>query len=291
MNKKVLSVIFRYLTMILGAIIYASGVAIFLDPLSLAPGGISGLAIVIGKISGLPTSILYFAFNVPLLLIAWKKFGFKLLSSTILVIISISSAMGIINFFTGGKPVVTENQLLASVAGGVMIATGIGIVFRTGATSGGVDIIVKLLRLKFRHINTGTFFFVTDMMIIVLSAILFRNIEIALYALIAVFVNSKVIDFVLYGTNRSKLVYIISDREQEIANKLTHDLDLGATVVKGEGAYTGKQKDILLCAVKTPSFPKLRKVVKDIDPHAFMIVSDTTEIFGEGYTAIDKEDL
>ena len=129
------------------------------------------------------------------------------------------------------------------------------------------------------------------MMIIALSAILFKDIELALYALVAVFVNSKVIDFVLYGTNRSKLVYIISDAEKEIADRVTHELDLGATVLKGEGAYTGKEKNMLMCAVKTHSFPKLRKLVKDIDRHAFMIVSDTTEIFGEGYQAIDKEDL
>ena len=277
--------------MIVGAIVYASGVALFLDPLSLAPGGISGLSIIIGKISGIPTSILYFAFNVPLLLIAWRKFGFRLLSSTILVIISISATMGVVNFFTNGAPIITENKLLAGVAGGVMIATGIGLVFRMGATSGGVDIIVKLLRLKFKHINTGTIFFATDMMIIALSAILFKDIELALYALVAVFVNSKVIDFVLYGTNRSKLVYIISDAEKEIAERVTHELDLGATIIKGEGAYTGKEKNLLMCAVKTHSFPKLRKLVKDVDRHAFMIVSDTTEIFGEGYQAIDKEDL
>ena len=277
--------------MIVGAIIYASGVALFLDPLSLAPGGISGLSIIIGNISGIPTSILYFAFNVPLLIIAWIKFGFKMLSSTILVIISISGTMGVVNFFTNEAPVITENPLLAGIAGGVMIATGIGLVFRMGATSGGVDIIVKLLRLKFKHINTGTIFFATDMMIIALSAILFKDIELALYALVAVFVNSKVIDFVLYGTNRSKLVYIISDAEKEIADRVTHELDLGATVLKGEGAYTGKEKNMLMCAVKTHSFPKLRKLVKDIDRHAFMIVSDTTEIFGEGYQAIDKEDL
>ena len=277
--------------MVLGAVIYASGVALFLNPLSLAPGGISGLAIVISKISGISTGILYFCFNVPLLLIAWRKFGFKMLSSTILVICTISGTLEVYNFFTGGKPVITENPLLAGVAGGVVIAIGIGTVFRTGATSGGVDIIVKLLRLKFKHINTGTIFFATDMMIIALSAILFQNIEIALYALVAVFVNSKVIDYVLYGTNRGKLVYIISDLEKELVERITRDLDLGATVLKGEGAYTGKEKNLLMCAVKAHSFPKLRKLVKDVDKNAFMIVSDTTQIFGEGYQAIDKEDL
>ena len=290
-KKNVFPVLLRYLTMILGAVIYASGVALFLDPLSLAPGGISGLAIVINKISNIPTGVLYFGFNVPLLIIAWRKFGFKMLSSTILVICTISVTLEVYNFFTGGQPIITENPLLAGVAGGVTIAVGIGTVFRTGATSGGVDIIVKLLRLKFKHINTGTIFFATDMMIIALSAILFQNIEIALYALVAVFVNSKVIDYVLYGTNRGKLVYIISDLEKELVERITHDLDLGATVLKGEGAYTGKEKNMLMCAVKAHSFPKLRKLVKDIDKNAFMIVSDTTQIFGEGYQAIDKEDL
>ena len=291
MKKKVFSELMRYLTMVLGAITYASGVVLFLNPLSLAPGGISGLAIIMNKLTTIPTGILYFSFNVPLLLIAWRKFGFKLLSSTILVICTISASMEVLNFFTKGAAVITDNPLLAGVAGGVMIAVGIGLVFRTGATSGGVDIIVKLLKLKFKHINTGTIFFATDMMIIALAAILFQDIEIALYALVAVFVNSKVIDYVLYGTNRGKLVYIISDAYEEIAERVTHELDLGATIIKGEGAYTGKDKNMLMCAVKTHSFPKLRKLIKVIDKRAFMIVSDTTQIFGEGYLAIDKEDL
>lgn len=290
-TKKVFHEILRYFGLIAGAFIYASGISLFLNPLSLAPGGISGLSIVLNKVLGLPTGILYFSFNVPLLIIAWRKFGFKLLSSTIAVIVSISTVMEIYTIFTHGEPIITENPLLAGVAGGVMIATGIGIVFRMGGTSGGVDIIVKLLRLKYKHINTGTIFFVTDMMIIVLSAILFKDIEIALYALIAVFVNSKVLDFVLYGMNRSKLVYIISDKEKEIVHRITHELDLGATVIKGEGAYSGVPKNMLMCAVKNPSFPKLRKLIREVDKRAFMIVSDTTEIFGEGYKAIDKEDL
>lgn len=289
--KKVFSEISRYLFLTLGSAIYALAIAIFLNPLSLAPGGISGISIIVNTISGFPTGTLILCINIPLMAISFFKFGKRFFFSTAYVTIITSLAIDGIAKLSNNQPIITQNLLLACIAGGAGVALGIGIVLRAGGTTGGSDIVIKLLRQKYRHLNTGTIFFCFDLCVIAASSIVFKNIEIALYALIAVFVASKVLDFVLYGLEKNKLVYIISDESEPIAKRLIKELDLGVTYVDGEGAYTGKEKRILLCAVRNQVFPKLKKTVKEEDPTAFLIVSDATSIFGEGYKAIDKEDL
>lgn len=274
-----------------GAFMFALAVSLFLNPLKLAPGGISGISVIINRLTGFPTGTMLLILNIPILIIAFFKFGYKLFLSTMYVLGIQAIFTDLIMAYTGGRPIITENLLLAGVAGATIMAIGIGTIFRCGGTTGGVDIIVKMLRKKYRHINTGTIFFVADFCVIVLSAIAFRDIEIALYALIVIFINSRVLDFVLYGMNHSKLVYIISDNYETISKRLTNELDLGATILRGEGAYTGRTKNMLLCAVKNHAFPDLRRMVREEDPKAFLIVSDTTEIFGEGYDPIEKEEL
>jgi len=289
--KKVFSEVFRYFMLTVGSAIYALAIAIFLDPLTLAPGGVSGIAIIINTLWHIPTGTLILCINIPLMIIALVKFGKRFFFSTAYVTVVSSITIDVIEKMTNGKPIITEDLLLASIAGGACLAIGIGIVFRSGGTTGGSDIVIKLLRQKYRHLNTGTIFFVFDLAVISVSAIAFKNIEIALFALISVFISSRVLDFVLYGLDRNKLVYIISDKSKIIATRLMNELEIGVTYVNGEGAYTGKEKQIILCAVKNQTFPKLKKIVKDEDKLSFLIVSDATSIFGEGYKAIDKEEL
>ncbi len=277
--------------MTFGALLYATAIALFLNPLELAPGGVSGIAIIINSLTGFSTGLMIFIFNLPLMVIAFIKFGKDFCFSTVYVISVYSTATDIISKLSGGKAIITSDPLLAAFAGGALMAIGIGIVFRSGGSTGGSDILIKLLRRRYRHINTGTIFFVFDLAVIAISAIAFRNIEIALYALLTVFIDSRVLDFVLYGLDRGKLVYIISNRENEIANRLLTELDTGVTFTEGAGAYSGKPKRILMCAVKNHNFPKLRQIVKEEDGNAFIIVSDTTEIIGEGHKPIEKEEL
>ncbi len=171
------------------------------------------------------------------------------------------------------------------------MAVGIGLVFKAGATTGGTDIIIKLLRLKFPYLKTGRLFLITDALIVTASALLFRNLDVALYAGLVVFINSVLLDVVLYGRDGAKLIFIISDRHEAITRRLLEDLDIGVTYISGFGAYSGKEKKVIMCVMKKQISPQAETIVREEDPGAFMIVTGATEIFGEGYKSIYSEKL
>lgn len=186
---------------------------------------------------------------------------------------------------------VTTDPLLASLTGSALMAVSMGWVFKAGSTTGGTDIIIKLLRLKFPYLKTGALFFLTDVVIVIASAFVFRNVDKALYAGIVVIITSVVLDVVLYGRDEAKLIYIISDHAEKIAGRLLEELDIGVTYVQGSGAYSGKEKSVIMCAMKKNISPKAEEIVKEEDPLAFMIVTSATEIFGEGYKSYFSEKL
>lgn len=272
-------ILLLYIAIIAGCLIYAAGIAIFLDPNDLAPGGITGIAIMISYATSIPTGTLVLIINIPLLIIGAKRFGKSFLMYTVVSTV-LSSFM--INWLSAVR-VGIEDKLLCGIVGGVLMAIGMGIVFKCGGTTGGSDILVKLLRLKYRHLRTGTLFAITDTVIVAISAIVFGNIENALYAGIALVISSMVMDLVLYGPDEAKSLFIISDRAKQVADRILSELDIGVTYLQGKGAYSGAEKQVLLCAMRKALFPKVRQIVQQEDPDAFMIVSSATEIFGEGF--------
>ena len=272
-------ILLRYIAIIAGCLIYAAGIAIFLDPNDLAPGGITGIAIMISYATSIPSGTLVLIINIPLLIIGAKRFGKSFLMYTVVSTV-LSSFM--INWLSAVR-VGIEDKLLCDIVGGVLMAIGMGIVFKCGGTTGGSDILVKLLRLKYRHLRTGTLFAITDTVIVAISAIVFGNIENALYAGIALVISSMVMDLVLYGPDEAKSLFIISDRAKQVADRILSELDIGVTYLQGKGAYSGAEKQVLLCAMRKALFPKVRQIVQQEDPDAFMIVSSATEIFGEGF--------
>ena len=190
-----------------------------------------------------------------------------------------------------GFGALTTDKVLAAAAGAALMAVSMGMILKAGATTGGVDIIVKVLRLRYRHLKTGNLYLIMDAIVVTLSGIMFHNLEIALYAAVAIFISSVVLDTVLYGKDGAKMIYIISDHPDRITDRLLEDLDIGVTSLKGEGAYSGKEKKVLMCVMRKPLAPKAQQIVKEEDPEAFMIVSDATEIFGEGYKSYFSERL
>ncbi|MCI8287849.1 MAG: YitT family protein [Lachnospiraceae bacterium] len=276
-----------YLMITLAAGIYAVAVSMFLDPNSLAPGGVTGIAIILNRITGLETGTWMFAVNIPILLLGTWKFGWKFILST-LYCTALSSCFTNLLAPLGA---VTADPLLAALVGGALMALGLGLIFKAGATSGGTDIIVKLLRLKFPHLKTGVLFLLTDAIIVTASAFVFQDIDTALYAGLVVLVNSLLLDVVLYGRDGAKMLFIISDRHDRIAGRILEELDIGATYIYGNGAYSGKDKKVILCVVKKYLFPKAEEVVRQEDPDAFMIITSATEIYGEGYKNIFSQKL
>lgn len=286
-RKRILRLIRNYVIITVFSLTYAVGISLFLDPNNLAPGGVSGISIMLSRITPLPTGTWIILINIPILALGLWKFGLKFLISTVYCTI-ISSVFT--NMLSEFAPLTTD-KLLAAVAGGTVMAVSMGMILKAGATTGGVDIIIKLLRLKYRHLKTGNLYLMLDAIVVTLSGIMFRNLEIALYAAVAIFVNSVVMDTVLYGRDAAKMIYIISDHPKQITERLLADLDIGVTTLQGEGAYSGKEKKVLMCVMRKPLAPKTQQIVKEEDPEAFMIVSDATEIFGEGYKSYFSERL
>lgn len=276
-----------YLSITVASLIYAAAVSLFLDPNSLAPGGVTGISIIMNRLTSLETGTWMLLINIPILAIGTWKFGWRFILST-MYCTTLTSLFT--NFLTPYGPVTTD-PLLAVLAGGVLMAVSLGMVFKAGATTGGTDIIVKLLRLRFPHLKTSYLFLITDALIVAISAFVFRNIDVALYAGLVVVVNSLLLDVVLYGRDGAKLIFIIADRSERIVERLLAELDVGVTYISGRGAYSGKDKKVIMCVIKKQLSPKAEEIVRQEDPSAFMIVTSATEIFGEGYKSIFSEKI
>lgn len=272
---------------IAGSLIYAAGIALFLDPNNLAPGGLIGIAVILNRLISIDTGTLYFILNIPIVLLGLWKFGAKFMASTFLAVALNSAFTNVFAAF----PAVTREPLLAALAGSILVGAGIALVFRCGATTGGTDIIIKVLRTKYKHLKTGMLFLLTDIMIVAASGLVFRDFNIVMYAFIAVTVSGKVMDYVLYGGDEAKMMYIISDKAQAIAKRVLDEMEVGVTFLSGQGAYTGNSKNVILCVVPKKRGPELEEIVKQEDKNAFLIITSATEIYGEGYKNILHEKL
>ncbi len=275
----------KYVIITLAAFVYAVGVSLFTDPNNMAPGGVTGISIILSRVLPVSTGTLIMLINIPILIFAVWKFGIAFAVSTIYAIALISSFTNILSVYGAA----TDDILLAALVGGTLTAVSIGAMFRAGATTGGTDIIVKALRLRFPHLKTGKIFFLADAFVVTLSGIVFRDLNAALYAAISTICTSVVMDVVLYGRDEAKLLYIISSRAEEIAGRLLSDLDIGVTYIKGQGAYSGDNKRVIMCVMKKHVSPRAEEIVKQEDPHSFMIITSATEVFGEGYKSYFSE--
>ena len=266
----------------IGAISYALGVSLFVEPNDIAPGGVSGLGILInnltkGKIS---VGMFYLGVNIPLLIIACLRFKFAYFISTLYVTVVNSAAM---DFISAHFNPLTSDPMLAAVIGGTFIAFGIGLSIHGNGSTGGTDIIVKLLRQRFKQFKSGILFFIMDAIVIVMSAFVFDKVEAALYAAICAFVTSILVDYVLYGPDGAKVIYVISSHPDAIANRLMHETDCGITFLDGKGGYSGAKQQVLMCVFHKHLYPKVRRIVRQEDENAFMIVASAHEVFGEGF--------
>lgn len=275
----------KYVIITLAAFVYAVGVSLFTDPNNMAPGGVTGISIILSRILPVGTGTFIMLINIPILIFAIWKFGISLTVSTIYATALISVFTNVLAPYGAA----TDDILLAALVGGTLTAVSIGVIMREGATTGGMDIIVKALRLRFPHLKTGKIFFIADALVVTLSGIVFRDLNAALYAAISAICTSVVMDIVLYGRDEAKLLYIISSRAEEIAGRLLSDLDIGVTYIKGQGAYSGDNKRVIMCVVKKPVSPRAEEIVKQEDPHSFMIITSATEVFGEGYKSYFSE--
>lgn len=275
----------EYLVISVASSLYAVGISLFIDPNNLAPGGVTGIAIIINHFLNMPTGVLVLVLNIPIMILGIWKFGLKFFISTI-----VATVMGSVFIDVAARfPVATNDLFLSALIGGILMGVSIGLIFKVGASTGGTDIIARLLKLRFPHIETGKLFIFIDILIVVASAIVFRDVELAAYAGICVFVGGKALDFVLYGGEGARLIFVISEKEEEIAERFMIELDSGVTYVNGIGAYTSSDKKIVMCAMTKQMLPKAQDIVRQVDDNAFMIITSANEIVGEGYKSPYEE--
>lgn len=287
-KKKIGKKFMGYVLMTLACFCYAVGISLFVEPNNIASGGVTGIAIILNKAIGGSTGIWFFVINIPILIIGMWKFGFKFLMSTVYCTTIISVFTDLLSRY--GSPL-TNDVLVATIAGGMLTAIGMGGVFKAGATTGGMDIVVKLCKLKFPYMKTGSLFLIMDFLVVLASAFVFQDIDRAFYSAMEVFVTSTLLDLVLYGRDGAKLIYIISDKSEKIAARLLDELNIGVTYMEGQGAYSGREKKVIMCVTKKQIAPRAEEIVKEEDPNTFMIVSSASEIYGEGYKSYFSEKL
>ena len=277
-----------YAVITLGSILYALAYNIFYAPNLVAMGGLTGLGQVLNAlIPVLPVGTTVFVMNVPLFFLGWKFIGGHLLVSSLYAMTFSSFAIDVMDMIYQFPPMDT---MLAAIFGGALLGAGIGLVFSKGATTGGTDLIARLLKLKFAWLPMGTLVLIPDFIVIVLAAIAFGKVESALYGIVSLYITTKVMDMVLYGMDSSKVAYIISDSCKEITDAVMA-MDRGATILHGEGAYSGDQKKVLMVAFKQKEIVPLKEKVNEIDPHAFLIVCDAHDVLGEGFRTYSKDDI
>lgn len=288
MDKKsvAIKILKQYLFITAGCIFFSLGIALFLDANKIASGGVSGLAIILSHITPLKmTGIWIIILNVPLFILGAVSFGRYFVISSLYSTIVSSLLIELFNFLLGKFLPLTNDIIIAGVIGGALTGLGMGMIYKMGSTTGGTDILVKALRKKFRYIKTGVISLIIDVIIIGISFIFFKDFTLTFYTVLSLIITTTVLDWVLYGTGSAKLVYVITDGEHasKICEKILKELDISATYIDGEGAYTGDKKRIVMCAIKKMQYPKLCDYIHEIDPRAFTIVTSAKEIYGEGY--------
>lgn len=278
-NIKKKSEIKNYLMIMIGITILAVGINVYYAPQNLVTGGIAGLSIIANHVAGVPLWLTNIIVNIPLFLVAWKIKGMEFVKKSLFGAIYVSIAL----WYTGFIPPVQSDLLISSVFGGLCVGVGIGMVLRCSASTGGTDTLATIIKHFMKKVPINQLMMAIDAVIIVIGLFVF-GVEKAMYALISIFIVSKVINMMVEGVNYSKSVHIISTKSCEISRALMESLNRGITSLNGTGVYTGESKEILFIICSTEELVELQKIVREIDDKAFIIISDVREVMGRGFT-------
>ena len=283
MREKITPVLRDYAMMLGGALIAAVSFTNFFVPNGIAPGGVTGIATVISHLTGWPVGVLSFVINLPLFLMGWRQVGWRFAVRSFV-------AMMLLSLFIDLLPPLnpTGDIMLATVFGGVLLGVGLGIVVRAGATTGGTDMAAKMLHRLAGFMSIATILFMIDATVVLIAAMVF-GIKAGLWALIALFVSSKAMDVVIKGFNTAMQFLIITREPDEIVRRIHSDLDRGCTRLKAYGTYSGEEMGTLLCVVARTEAARLKKVIAEADPNAFVTVCDVHEALGEGFAGMEQE--
>ena len=273
--------IIDYIVIAIGALVFSLGIVMFSAPNNIAPGGVSGIGTMLNHLFNIPIGSVILAFNIPLFIFSFKKFGKKFFYKSLFATFLTSTLIDILPFILEKHYI--YSPLLASIFGGVSIGVGVGIIFLRGGTTGGADILAKLIKLKHPHLSLGTLVFIIDAVIVVSTLFVYRSIEALLYSTILFFVTSRAVDAIIFGAARSKMLLIITSSPKEISKKIMDEIGHGVTLIPASGGYTDNTKTIILSVVRPNEVAEINKFVKEIDRSAFTVITESNEVLGYGF--------
>ena len=278
----------NYSLIVIGSFILASGFVLFITPYKIVPGGVYGIAIVLHYLFDVPVGLMALTMDIPLTIIGIRvlgpRFGYKTVVGFLLTAFFVDG----LTMLYGSEPLVAGEPLLSSIYGGVFIGIGLGLIFKSKATSGGTDIVAMIIS-KYTKMPVGQLLIYVDSVIVLLGLVFFKDWRIPLYSLIVIFITGQVVDVILQGVNYDKTLFIISDRYQEIRDKIINDLNRGGTFIEGKGMYNGSDKTIIFAVVNRREMAILQEFIHQVDPNAFVTVINANEILGEGFKSLKEK--
>lgn len=272
--------VFDLIYYIIGSGIYSFSVIYFLSANEISPGGVTGIATILNYLFGVPIGTLVLLLNIPILILGLIKFGKGFIVKTAIATVTVSIILDFFEVFLRGGKI---DLILAAVFGGMLTGLGLSLVMLRGATTGGVDIIAKTIQLKFPHISVGRLILIVDAVVVALSAIVYRNTQSALYSVVSLYSSSKIMDLMLYGADKGKIIYIITTQPQDIVHRITTLVKRGITIIDVVGGYSGESKKMIMCTVRRNEVHEVYKHVGQCDNKAFIVVAEAGEILGEGF--------
>ena len=281
MKKQTKELMWDVLADIAGGLFYALGIYTFAKTANFAPGGLSGLALITHHLWGLPIGIMTLVFNIPVILLSFrllgKRFLFKSLRSMIVCTLFVDFLLPAVS------PPYTGSPLLAALYSGIFLGAGLAVLYMRGSSSGGTDFLTMSVKVLRPHMSLGAVTMIIDLIIILMGWPVFGNIDSVLYGIVATGVTSIVVDKIMYGVGAGKLIIIISDHGQEVADKIANAIDRGSTLIRAIGTYTGSERQVLLCACNKSQAFKVRSAAHEVDENAFVMITETSEVYGEGF--------
>ena len=284
-KHKKLKALVEFISFFIGVAVFSAGIGLFVTPGKIAVGGFTGISVIINSLTSFPVGIAIILMNIPMFIICAKIFGIKFIFKTIIGVIASSvliDVFGAMNPF--GEVLSLE---LYALFGGVLQGVGLGIIYLNGYTTGGTDLVIWLLKLKFPHITTGFLLFILDSVVVTVAAVIAKDAQAVLYSAIAIFSYTKVLDTILGSGDRASLALIISDRYKDLADNFMKSLGRGVTVIESKGWFTKESKPMIMCVIDRSQIYALRNIINDYDPNAFFILTDAREVIGLGFKDIN----
>ena len=278
-----------YAWIALGSVLYSLSFDWFYVPNQIGFGGLTALGMILNYLSpAIPIGMVVLILNIPLFLLGWKFLGGHTLVSSLFAMTATSV---LVDLIAAMHTFPSMDPMLAAIFGGVSLGVSLGMIFSKGATTGGTDLIARLLKLPFAWLPMGKLLMVVDLTMLLSVSLVFRSMESAMYGMISLYISTLVMDGVLYGLDQSKVAYIVTTRPQEIAAEIDRQMDRGATFLHGEGSFSREEKLVLMCAFKQKQIVPLKALVHELDPEAFLIVCDAHEVLGQGFRRYQKNDI